>query len=257
MLAPGEPPRRMDDRLPQCPVRGVVLADPVALRERVDLDRRGHQIVSAKRGSAERNTARPPMKRAKAIRHADRELPRVRRGRVQHRPAPAADHRRHRVERQDPLPLLGDLVDREHDSRQERQHLQEDGNHVADVAKADVDRGEEEADPEHGDDREEDESGRQHDLPATRKRVVVGHHRDEHGQADDEVDERHRHPGERKQRSGEVHLRDERQVRDQAQARQIVSAEAKYCIGSTPAITRLGYGVSPDGKFANLPKMIT
>ena len=36
-----------------------------------------------------------------------------------------------------------------------------------------------------------------------------------------------------------------------------VSAEAKYCMGSTPAITRLGYGVSPDGKFANLPKMIT
>ncbi len=36
-----------------------------------------------------------------------------------------------------------------------------------------------------------------------------------------------------------------------------VSADAKYCIGSTPATTRLGYGVSPAGKFANLPKMTT
>ena len=34
-------------------------------------------------------------------------------------------------------------------------------------------------------------------------------------------------------------------------------AEAKYCIGSTPATTRLGYGVEPAGKFANLPKTIT
>ncbi len=33
-----------------------------------------------------------------------------------------------------------------------------------------------------------------------------------------------------------------------------VSDDAKYCIGSTPAITRLGYGTSPAGKFANLPK---
>ena len=36
-----------------------------------------------------------------------------------------------------------------------------------------------------------------------------------------------------------------------------VSAEAKYCIGSTPATTRLGYGVEPAGKFANFPKTIT
>ena len=36
-----------------------------------------------------------------------------------------------------------------------------------------------------------------------------------------------------------------------------VSAEAKYCIGSTPAMTRLGYGVPPSGKFANFPKMTT
>src|SRR4029077_20363261 len=34
-------------------------------------------------------------------------------------------------------------------------------------------------------------------------------------------------------------------------------ADAKYCIGSTPATTRLGYGVVPDGKFANFPKTIT
>ena len=34
-------------------------------------------------------------------------------------------------------------------------------------------------------------------------------------------------------------------------------ADAKYCIGSTPATTRLGYGVEPAGKFANFPKTIT
>src|SRR6185503_19001005 len=36
-----------------------------------------------------------------------------------------------------------------------------------------------------------------------------------------------------------------------------LSADAKYCIGSTPATTRLGYGVEPAGKFANLPNTIT
>ena len=36
-----------------------------------------------------------------------------------------------------------------------------------------------------------------------------------------------------------------------------VSAEAKYCIGSTPATTRLGYGVPPSGKFANFPNTTT
>ena len=36
-----------------------------------------------------------------------------------------------------------------------------------------------------------------------------------------------------------------------------LSADVKYCIGSTPATTRLGYGVLPAGKFANLPKTIT
>ncbi len=33
-----------------------------------------------------------------------------------------------------------------------------------------------------------------------------------------------------------------------------VSAEAKYCIGSTPATTRLGYGVPPDGEVRELPE---
>ena len=42
----------------------------------------------------------------------------------------------------------------------------------------------------------------------------------------------------------------------EAQARE-AQADAKYCIGSTPATTRLGYGVEPAGKFANLPKTIT
>ncbi len=36
-----------------------------------------------------------------------------------------------------------------------------------------------------------------------------------------------------------------------------VIADAKYCIGITPAAVRLGYGVLPCGNFANLPKTIT
>ena len=53
-------------RLAQRPVGGVVLADSVLLRKGVDLDRDRHQIVSAKRGSAERKTASPTRKRTSA-----------------------------------------------------------------------------------------------------------------------------------------------------------------------------------------------
>ena len=157
----------------------------------VDLDRDGHQIVSAKRGSDERKTARPTTKSATATRDADGELTQVGRGRVEHRPAPAGDHRGHRVEREDPLPLLRDLVDREHHAREQRQHLEEDRDHVAHVPVADVDRREQQAEPEHGHDREQDEEGRGQDLPAVRPRVVAGHQHEQDRQADHEVDERH------------------------------------------------------------------
>ena len=74
--------------------------------------------------------------------------------------------------------------------------------------------------PEHRHHREQDEERRGQGLPARRPRVVLPDEDDEHGQTDDEVDERHAHPAERQQRPREVHLRDERQVREQAEARE-------------------------------------
>src|SRR4051812_26094928 len=60
------PPCTPHDRLPQGPVAGLELTDPVALREIFAGDRDGHQMVSAKRGSDERKNVRPPssMRRA-------------------------------------------------------------------------------------------------------------------------------------------------------------------------------------------------
>ena len=144
--------------------------------------------------------------------------------------------------------------DRVHDAREQRQHLQEDRDHVADVAVADVDRREEEAEPERRDDREPDEQRREQHLEPAGPRVVVPHERDEHGEPDDEVDERHEDGREREQRPREVDLRDERAGSRRGSCSSPVSADAKYCIGRTPAMTRLGYGTSPDGKFANFPK---
>jgi hypothetical protein len=140
--------------------------------------------------------------------------------RVEHCPTPPGNHGRHRVEREDPLPLRGDLVDGEHHAREERQDLEEDGDHVADVPVADVDCGEEEADSEDGHDGEQDEERRRQRLPAGRPRVVLPDEHEEHGQADDEVDEGHADPAEREERPGEVHLRHERQVRQEAEARE-------------------------------------
>src|SRR5713226_5323808 len=36
-----------------------------------------------------------------------------------------------------------------------------------------------------------------------------------------------------------------------------LSEEVKYCIGSRPAYTSVGYGVRPEGNFANFPKTMT
>ena len=36
-----------------------------------------------------------------------------------------------------------------------------------------------------------------------------------------------------------------------------LSDEVKYCMGSSPAYTSVGYGVVPDGNFANFPKTMT
>ena len=223
MLAAGEPSRGVHHGLAQRPVRGVVLAEPVLLREPFDVDRDRHQIVSANRGSDERKTASPTTKSTRRDGDADGDLAQLGRGGVEDRPAPAGDHGRHRIEREDPLPLHRDLGHREHHAREQRQDLEEHGDHVADVAVADVDSREQQADPEHGHDREQHEQRRRDDLPAGGPGVVLPHQDEQHGKADDEVHERHGDPAEREQSPGEVHLRDEREVRQQAQARQAES----------------------------------
>ena len=105
--------------------------------------------------------------------------------------------------------------------------------------------------------REQDEERRRQGLPAGRPRVVLPDEEDEHGQADDEVDERHAH----RRRAGAASRGKYTFVTSGRFASRLrlarLRADAKYCIGSTPATTRLGYGVEPAGKFANLPKTIT
>ena len=63
-------------------------------------------------------------------------------------------------------------------------------------------------------------SGAVERLPARGPRVVLPDEEDEHGKADHEVDERHADAPEREQRPREVDLRDEREVRQQAEARE-------------------------------------
>ena len=89
-----------------------------------------------------------------------------------------------------------------------------------------------------------------------RPRVVLPHEEDEHGKPDDEVDERHAAPppSGSSVRGKYTFVTSGRFASRLRLAR--LRAEAKYCIGRTPATTRLGYGVPPDGKFANLPKTI-
>ena len=246
------------ERLAQRPVRGLVLAEAVLLRKPFDLDRDGHQIVSAKRrfrGAEDRRDRRGTAAHATATPTAT--WPGSGWAGVEHGPAPAGDHGGHRVEREDPLPLLRDLVDGEHHAGEKRQDLEEHRDHVANVAVADVDGGEQQADAEHRHDGEQDKERRSQRLPAGRPRVVLPDEKDEHGQADDEVDERHAHC----RRAGAASAGSTPSSRaggSRASSRLArLRADAKYCIGSTPATTRLGYGVSPAGKFANLPKTIT
>ena len=100
-------------------------------------------------------------------------------------------------------------------------------------------------------------SGAVSDLPAGRPGVVLPDESDSTGRPTTKSTSGTTHPAEREQRPREVDLRDERKVRERGSGSRGSDAEAKYCIGSTPATTRLGYGVVPAGKFANLPKTIT
>ena len=105
MLLAREQPSGMDERLSKRSVGSLELPEPVALGEPFDFDRNGHQIVSAKRGSDDRNTARPPTKRSAPTANPSAVCPRSGVLRIEHCPAPASDHGSHRVEREDPLPL--------------------------------------------------------------------------------------------------------------------------------------------------------
>src|SRR5919201_1634999 len=64
-LAPGQASGRVRERVAERSVRGLHLADAVPLREVLCLDRDGHQIVSANRGSDVRKTVRPMRKIAR------------------------------------------------------------------------------------------------------------------------------------------------------------------------------------------------
>ena len=223
VLLARDPLHGVHHRFAQRAVRRLVLTEAVLLRKPFDLDRDRHQIVSAKRRLRRPERGESDDEQHAGDSDADCDLARVGLARVEHGPAPARDHGGHRVEREDPLPLHRDLVDGEHHAREQRQDLEEHGDHVADVPVADVDGGEQQADAEHRHHREQDPKRRRQGLPAGRPRVVLPDEKDEHGQADDEVDERHTHPTEREQRPREVDLRDEGKVREEAEAREAES----------------------------------
>ena len=63
-------------------------------------------------------------------------------------PLEAADHGRHRVQREHPLPLLWQGADRVDDAGEVEPDLDEERDRVRDVAVPDVDGGQEETDPE-------------------------------------------------------------------------------------------------------------
>ena len=119
VLLAGNPSPGVDERLPERPVGRLVLAETVLLGERVDFDRDRHQIVSAKPGSEERKVASPTTNSTQATVTPTATWPMFGWRGVEHGPAPAGDHGGHRVERQDPLPLRRDLVDREHHAREQ------------------------------------------------------------------------------------------------------------------------------------------
>ena len=94
VLATREPSPRVHQRLAQRPVGGLVLAETVLLGERVDLDRDRHQIVSAKRGSDERNDGEPDDEEHERDGDADGDLAHV--GLRSRRARPSATRRSRR-----------------------------------------------------------------------------------------------------------------------------------------------------------------
>ena len=126
-LAAETPARALHDRVAQ---RSVAAPGARRCGTASRARRRGsrrHQIVSAKRGSerAEVQPARRRRARARPRRRAP--LCPSRRRRAEDRPAQAGDHRRHRVEREDPLPLLRDRARPRTARPREEPDLEEDG----------------------------------------------------------------------------------------------------------------------------------
>ena len=66
MFPAADPTPRVHERLAEGAVGSLVLAEAIALGETLGTNSDGHQIVSANRGSEERNMARPTTKRMTA-----------------------------------------------------------------------------------------------------------------------------------------------------------------------------------------------
>ena len=131
----------------------------------------------------------------------DRQVP----GLAEERRAEAVDDARHRVEREQPLPLRRDQVQRVDDRAHVHEHLDHERHHVAKVAVGDGQRREEVDHAQGRDRRQREHRGQEHDVPGGNDPVVeeddaVQRH------PDDEVDHAAEHRGGRHEQPREVDL---------------------------------------------------
>ena len=148
------------ERVAQRPVRRVVLAQPVALGDVLDPDDDLCHQICPRTGVRPSGSGQAEDEEQDCHRDTDRGLPEHGWRRAEDRPPPAGNHGRHRVERQDPLPLDRDPVEREGHAREQGEHLEEHGDRVGDVPVSNVYRREEQDESKNSHERQDDERGR-------------------------------------------------------------------------------------------------
>src|SRR6476661_6982931 len=141
------------------------------------------------------------------------------RRRPQQRPAESLDDADHRVQRVQGAPSLGQQAAGIGDGRREHPELREEGHHVSNVSKLDVERREPEADAERGREGQRDEHRKPYDLRGGCDSVPP-HEPEQHREREREINEAGEHGGERDRQSREIHLRDEVGASNEAVRRQ-------------------------------------
>ena len=130
-------------------------------------------------------------------------------------PAKSVDDADHRIEGIKQAPLLRDDAGAEADRRHIETELHDERNDVAEIAILDVERGDPQADPEAGHERDGREHRQQQNLPA-RHELVPDHQPDEDREADEEIDEGNHHRRDRHDQPRKIDLADEIGIADEA-----------------------------------------